>query len=372
LARAGFAHEAVVDIDDAACTTIEHNKALGDPHVEGWRVRKTDARYVDLSDIAKDIDLLAGGPPCQPFSNGGLARGAEDRRDMWPAAVRAVRNLQPRGFLWENVPGMASRFSDYLAYVVARLENPTLRRRCGEEQDSHRARLRDNAASTGGLRYRVWQWTANAIDHGTAQSRQRLFIVGLRSDVLAEWSPPSATHSADELFSAMWKSRRYWSEHGIDLPNVPPEVEAKLRVGNVRGNGSGDLFATRLARHRTLRDAIGNMPRPTSVAPPDLPNHIQPTRAARAYGNKHSGSLLDRPAKTLRAGAHGVSGGENFFYDDEGRPRHFTVREAARLMDLPDTYQIPGSWNNGLRLLGNAVPANLAEAMGRSMAAALN
>jgi DNA (cytosine-5)-methyltransferase 1 len=91
-------------------------------------------------------------------------------------------------------------------------------------------------------------------------------------------------------------------------------------------------------------------------------NHVlQP--GARIYPG-HTGSLLDRPAKALKAGDHGVPGGENMIVEDNGKVRYFSVREAARLVGLPDDYLFPGSWSESMRQLGNAVPVQLAESAG--------
>ncbi|KAJ3473135.1 hypothetical protein NLI96_g13118 [Meripilus lineatus] len=85
---------------------------------------------------------------------------------------------------------------------------------------------------------------------------------------------------------------------------------------------------------------------------------------ARIYPG-HKGSPIDEPAKALKAGSHGVPGGENMLVDCTGVPRYFTVREAARLQGLPDTFMPDGSWSQAMRQLGNAVPTQLAEVAGR-------
>ena len=95
-------------------------------------------------------------------------------------------------------------------------------------------------------------------------------------------------------------------------------------------------------------------------------NHIfQP--GARVYAG-HTGSPLDLPAKTLKAGDHGVPGGENMLVMPTGEVRYFTVRESARLQTFPDTYVFHGSWTETMRQLGNAVPVALARIMAGSIA----
>ena len=70
------------------------------------------------------------------------------------------------------------------------------------------------------------------------------------------------------------------------------------------------------------------------------------------------------PAKALKAGDHGVPGGENMMVRDDGTVRYFTLREAARLVGMPDAYSFPRSWSESMRQLGNAVPAQLGEVAG--------
>jgi DNA (cytosine-5)-methyltransferase 1 len=96
------------------------------------------------------------------------------------------------------------------------------------------------------------------------------------------------------------------------------------------------------------------------------PNNSLQHPGARAYP-KHTGSDLDEPAKALKAGDHGVPGGENMLADGKGRVRYFTVREMARLQGFADNFVILGSWRAATRQLGNAVPT----AIGEHMAAAV-
>ena len=85
----------------------------------------------------------------------------------------------------------------------------------------------------------------------------------------------------------------------------------------------------------------------------------------------HTGSPLDEPAKALKAGDHGVPGGENMMVRDDGSVRYFSVREAARLQGLPDDWSFPSSWSESMRQLGNAVPVELANALGEWIARTL-
>lgn len=100
-----------------------------------------------------------------------------------------------------------------------------------------------------------------------------------------------------------------------------------------------------------------------------MANHVF-NPGARSYPG-HTGSPLDEPGKTLKAGDHGVPGGENMLLRPDGSVRYFTVREAARLQTFPDDYVFRGSWTETMRQLGNAVPVRLAEVIAGSVAATL-
>jgi len=123
---------------------------------------------------------------------------------------------------------------------------------------------------------------------------------------------------------------------------------------------------------RTVRDALDGLPDPDrdKAASATLLNHrFQP--GARVYPG-HTGSPLDEPAKTLKAGVHGVPGGENMLLRPDGSVRYFTVRESARLQTFPDEFLFHGSWTETMRQLGNAVPVALARVVGASVAAQLD
>jgi DNA (cytosine-5)-methyltransferase 1 len=139
LSYAGFRSLRMVEWDRHSVANVLHNRTRGVEHVADWPIHQEDIRTVDWSQYA-GIDLVAGGPPCQPFSIGGRHRGHEDGRDMWPEAVRAVREIEPRGFLFENVRGLArAAFADYLRWVMAALAHPHVARRDNESREETQA-----------------------------------------------------------------------------------------------------------------------------------------------------------------------------------------------------------------------------------------
>ena len=116
-----------------------------------------------------------------------------------------------------------------------------------------------------------------------------------------------------------------------------------------------------------MRDALTDLPDLFSKdnASGALNHRLQV--GAKAYPG-HTGSQLDMPAKTLKAGDHGVPGGENMMVRDDGTVRYFSVRESARLQTFPDGYLLHGSWTEAMRQLGNAVPVRLAHLVAASVA----
>lgn len=364
---AGFESLAVVEWDRWACDTIKENIKRGYPLVQDWPLWEGDVRDFDWSSIPEGIDLLAGGPPCQPFSMGGKHKANGDERDMFPSTVEIVRKLQPKSFIVENVKGLTrSSFANYYQYILLQLEFPEVTRRNRETWGNHLRRLQEEKTSGvlhgHGLTYNVVPTLVNAADYGVPQKRERVFIVGFRSDLGIEWSFPSPTHTFDGLLYSQWVSGEYWDRHKVSK-SKRPDIPAKLkpRINNL----SSSLLPQDGNAWRTVRDALMDIPDPRKRSAKEFYNHNFQD-GARTYKG-HTGSPLDLPAKTLKAGDHGVPGGENMMVLEDGSVRYFSVRESARLQTFPDGYVFHGSWTETMRQLGNAVPA----ALGRRVAASV-
>jgi DNA (cytosine-5)-methyltransferase 1 len=363
---AGFNSVKTVEWDRWACDTMRENKAHQYPLVANWDVVESDVRKVDWSGV-EEIDLVAGGPPCQPFSMGGKARSADDKRDMFPAATEVIRELKPRAFILENVRGLTrSAFSNYFSYIQLRLAHPLMVARDAETWADHYARLQ--AEHTSGhnedLEYQLVPTLVNAADYGVPQQRHRVFLVGFRSDQEAEWSFPAPTHSYDALLHDQWVTGAYWERHKVPVSKRPLLTDREnRRVERLRKLTQSELGAR---PWRTVRDALEDLPEPTVKGSGVHLNHfLQP--GAKAYPG-HTGSPLDLPAKALKAGGHGVPGGENMLRRVDGTVRYFTIRESARLQTFPDRYELHGAWGEAMRQLGNAVPVKLAQVVAGSVA----
>jgi DNA (cytosine-5)-methyltransferase 1 len=340
LSRAGVKHELLVERDVDAVKTLMLNRQRGVDHVCTWNILNDDVAAVDWSRYHGAIDLVAGGPPCQPFSIGGKHRGHEDRRDMWPETIRAVREIAPTAFLFENVRGLTRQaFAPYLQWITESLKRPTIERKPRESHARHLLRLKHEVPQ-----YDVAVIRLDAADYGAPQHRHRVIIVGVESSRSVELTKPPPTHSSARLEWDQCVSGSYWKRHRLKRGGV---VDAP-RLGIVP---DGMPWVT-------VRDAL------KGLGPPNGKTNHAFQDGARIYIG-HTGSPLDLPAKALKAGDHGVPGGENMMVRDDGSVRYFTIREAARLQGLPDDFLFDCAWSESMRQLGNAVPAQLSEALGR-------
>lgn len=356
VSRAGFKPKLVVDWDQWACDTIRENTKAGRQPFANWPLVQGDVRDVKFSELGS-VDIVTGGPPCQPFSMGGLHRAYLDERDMFPQAIRAVRELQPRAFVFENVKGLTrASFANYLEYITLQLKHPDLKAKSKETWHDHLSRLEDyeTRGKYKGLHYHVVRRVLNAANFGVPQKRERVFIVGFRADTNVEWHYPEHTHSHDALLWAQYRSGEYWDRHAVAKRNRPKDPRGEARANRLSEQPVEMPWMT-------VRDAISDLPdperQPTLALRAFKDHRFQP--GARSYPG-HTGSPLDSVAKTLKAGVHGVPGGENMLRKPDGSVRYFTVRESARLQTFPDEMILHGSWTETMRQLGNAVPTKLA------------
>lgn len=355
LQSAGFSHEALYEWDSNSCDNLYANIYAGYPGINQWRIFRQDVREVDFS-IFSGIVAIAGGPPCQPFSLGGKHGAYNDARDMWPQAVRAVREIQPKAFIFENVRGLARKsFASYFSYIILQLQHPSVTIKENEDWTEHLRRLEEYHTSSGdkGLEYNVVFRCVNAADYGVPQQRHRVIIVGFRSDLDACWSFPVVTHSKAALDYAKYVSGSYWEEK--EIPSALRETISSAALERVIKTAAEE---NTLERWKTVRDVISGLPS-------DILNN-EPRLGAKVYAG-HTGSKLDEPSKTIKAGTHGVPGGENMVVHDDGSVRYYTVREAARIQTFPDNYRFSSSWTESMRQIGNAVPVKLAFMIGSSV-----
>lgn len=172
--RAGFEHVASFDILDICGATLQRNR----PQWDIFCGPQGDVRQIDWSAYKNKVDLIHGGPPCQPFSVAGKQNGRDDGRDMWPAFIDAVLALLPDAFVAENVPGLLDpKFEQYVNEVILSPLTPY---------------------------YHIIKYKAVASDFGVPQVRKRVIFIGFRSSKAANfYQIPEPTHlPADNLFSS--------------------------------------------------------------------------------------------------------------------------------------------------------------------------
>lgn len=356
--KAGFRSLATLEWNRWACDTIRENKAAGHPLVKDWNVYQGDVRDFDWSQLAEDVDLVSGGPPCQPFSAGGRGRSVDDERDMFPATAEVLASLRPKAFLIENVRGLTRpAFQEYYEYVLRRLATPELMAKKSDTWFDHLLRLRKGRISDA-LHYNVFPTLLDAANFGVPQRRHRVIMVGIRSDLDIKWAFPDPTHSRDALIRDQWITGQYWDRHRVPKGMRPGRPSASVLARAEELDGAESAW-------QTLRDALVGLTDPTVESTIECRNHnFQP--GARSYKG-HTGSPLDAPSKALKAGGHGVPGGENMIRFHDGSLRYMTVRESARVQTFPDDYKLHGAWGEAMRQLGNAVPVALAEIVARRL-----
>jgi DNA (cytosine-5)-methyltransferase 1 len=211
LEKAGFDHELAVEIDRDAAATLRLNRPT-------WNVHEGDVREIDGRKF-KGVDLLAGGVPCPPFSMAGKQLGAEDERDLFPEALRLVREARPAAVMLENVRGLASaRFAPYRLSIIEELK------KLGYKAD--------------------WQLLFSS-EFGVPQLRPRFILVALKTAKFKDFEWPGAVGSpklvGDTLFPLMsangWTGAEAWAKKaGAIAPTI---------VGGSKKHGGADLGPTR-------------------------------------------------------------------------------------------------------------------------------
>jgi DNA (cytosine-5)-methyltransferase 1 len=353
LERSGFATVVAVDHYPEAVETHGH-------HFPGmsldWDLSDVE-RIETLAGLLSEIkvDVIAGGPPCQPFSKAGrsgirhrVRNGLRDphdqRRDLWRSFLEVIQLVQPPAVLMENVPDMAlDREMFILRSMVEELEE---------------------------LGYAVEERIVDTWRYGVPQFRQRLILVGLRDRVRFRW-PAEATERVS-----------VWNAIG-DMPEVdggwrPPggafgwaeyegpltSFQRRMREG-VKASDRYRLFdhITRPVREDDAR-AFELMDSTTRYS--DLPDEMKRYRDD-IFDDKYK--RLDENDLSRTITAHIAKDGYWYIHPRQGRT--ITVREAARLQTFPDWYRFAGPPSAAFKQIGNAVPPLLAENLGRAIRAAL-
>jgi DNA (cytosine-5)-methyltransferase 1 len=331
--RAGFAPVGAVELDaDAAAT---YRGTVGRPGRGAPEVVQHDICGVDFTAF-RGVDAVIGGPPCQPWSLGGLRRGHADPRDGIPQFARAVHEAAPAVFVMENVAGLVrgaarSAFDRILAVLGGRRPLSDL--------------MGEGVMPGARLDYQVTARVLDAADLGVPQSRRRLFVVGVRPGVDFAW--PAATHGP-----------------GGPLPH--------RRAGDVVGPepfGEPNRAIVTYAGRPSLRPDPYQGQVYNGGGRPIDPGRPAPTLLASMGGNKTP--WVDTRGVVPGYHAHLRAGGAPRAGRVPGA-RRITVAEAAALQTFPAGTAFCGPRSSQYRQVGNAVPPALAAAVAARLAAALS
>ncbi|WP_201580496.1 DNA (cytosine-5-)-methyltransferase [Psychrobacter sp. Pi2-52] len=356
LEESGFDNLALVEFNKDACKTLRAN-------FNSRNVHELDIRSFDFTPF-KGVDLIAGGPPCQPFSLGGSHKAFNDERDMFPYAIKAIDELKPKAFVFENVKGiLRPSFSEYFDYILLRLKYPSSKPQTGLDWSEHLYNLRIFQKNNPIPEYEVSFKLINTANYGIPQTRERVIIVGLRADIENVWKFPKEEFNLDRLLWEQFVSMEYWERHHIDSPlkysHSPTFLKRAEKIRNKYG-----LIPPSGKPWRTMRDVLGYLPDPKSKHGIEDHNF---RNGARSYPG-HTGSMFDLPSKTIKAGAHGVPGGENMIRYADDSIRYLTVHEAKLIQEFPSDFVFSGAWGESMRQIGNAVPVTLGRKIGNQLA----
>lgn len=314
--KAGFHHVLLNEFDASACATLRKNRP-------GWHVVEGDVANVTFKHLEGFVDFVSGGFPCQAFSYAGKSRGFEDTRGtLFFQLARAVKEIKPKVFLGENVRGLLTHDGGKTLEVIRSTINE--------------------------LGYTLVEpQILKALSYNVPQKRERLILIAIRNDyatkVQFHW--PSPYHRIVTLRDAFFAGDLY----DCDVPAAPYQryPEKKQQVMSLVPEG-GDWR--------------------------DLPINVQKEYMGGSFyleGGKTGMARrlsLDEPSLTLTC-APAQKQTERCHPTDT---RPLTVREYARIQTFPDDWQFAGNLSAQYKQIGNAVPVNLAWAVGRSLIRLMN
>ncbi len=345
LQDAGFSVVAAADSDSTALETHAHNICgltwcgdLSDPiafisQLDQWGIRH--------------VDLVAGGPPCQPFSRAGSAkiadlvrsgvRKARDKRaDLWRSFLAVIDHLKPEAVMVENVPDFARIHSgSALTSLLTELDNRGY---------DPRVEMLDS-------------W-----GHGVPQPRKRLFITGLKGGSPFHWPDPTDRKpTLKQAIGDLPVVEAGQRDEELPYPGRPLTKFARRMRRNLVGDDE-HLTRDHITREVRKDDAeiyAGLKPGQTYK---DVPEHLKRYRSD-IFDDKYNRLTWNGLSRSITA--HIAKDG--YWYIHPSQDRTLSVREAARIQTFPDNFRFAGTPSNRYRQIGNAVPPMLAEAVGRSL-----
>lgn len=314
--KAGLRHVLLNEIDPAACATLRHN------HPE-WNVYEGDIHKINFTSLRNKIDFLSGGFPCQAFSYAGKKGGFEDTRGtLFFELARAVKEVQPKIFMGENVKGLIShdhgRTLETIKNVISELGYTLIEPR-----------------------------VLKAVMYQVPQKRERLILIAIRNDLvnIAKFEWPSPYGRVMTLRDAFKKGILFDTDVPLSEGQVYPEKKRNVMKlvpeGGDWRNLPKQVAMDYMGGSYYLGGGKTGMARRLSMDEPSL-------------------TLTCSPAQKQTERCHPF----------ETRP--LTVREYARVQTFPDSWVFEGTMTQKYKQIGNAVPVNLAWAIGRSIVRTLN
>lgn len=311
MSLAGFHHVLLNEFETAACKTLKTNKPE-------WNVIEGDVRHIDFTPLRGKIDFLSGGFPCQAFSYAGKGAGFNDTRGtLFFELARAVKEIQPKVFMGENVKGLIShengRTFETIKNTIAELGYTLVEPR-----------------------------VLRAIMYQVPQKRERLILIAIRNDIAqnVEFHWPTPYHEVLTLRDALYKSVIYANDvpvsEGAKYPEKKKRVLAMVPQGGDWRNLPEEVAKDYMGGSWLLGGGKTGMARRLSLDEPSL-------------------TLTCSPCQKQTERCHPL----------ETRP--LSVREYARIQTFPDNWVFQGSMSDKYKQIGNAVPVNLAWAVGRSL-----
>ena len=326
LEAAGFTTVFATDIDEHSCITLEHNKLksegsdfnlLKEATIYRKDIKDLDVNYIfEKTNLKKgELDLMAGGPPCQAFSVFGKRKGKDDPRGLLAYEyLRMLIELEPKAFVFENVYGLLTiDGGKVFTELCEKLSNPI-----------------------DGLEYTLSIFRLNAADYCVPQFRDRVFIIGSREGKKVE-----------------------------TIPKLCFKNEMESTVDN------------KLIPYRTVLDGLRGLPPMgrglTNHTGRNHSDRIKERYASLAYGERDPKTRINRlnpnrPSYTIIVGSD-KGGGKGHVHPFEAR--EVTPRESARMQTFPDWWEFSGTSRHPIRQVGNAVPPLLAAFIGREIIASI-
>ena len=315
--QAGIKHILLNEFEKNSCNTLRFNRP-------NWNVLEDDIRNVDFSEYKNQVDIVTGGFPCQAFSSAGKKLGFEDTRGtLFFDFARCIKEVQPKIFIGENVKGLFTHDKGKTLEVIKQ--------------------------SIKDIGYTLIEPTVlKAMYYKVPQKRERLILVGIRNDLVKhidKFKFPEKYHKVLTVSDALKKGVLYDKDvpksEGVEYPKRKKEIMAEVPQGGYWKDLSDELQREYMGGSYFLGGGKTGLARRLSMKLPAL-------------------TIVCSPAMKQTERCHPI----------ETRP--LTIRESARIQTFPDNWKFQGAKGQQYKQIGNAVPVNLAYALGLSIVDFLN